>query len=287
MVRRKKNKNNNLGIVLIKRVNELFKNNEWEIDEEIKHSLYNRFINTLKNLDKDEQEIFLSLSEKFELIDFKEYQNKVIKLLEKAVKETCDIKKLKKKERKIYIKSLKSEKDENEIKSSDCISYLCKSTNIFYSDFLYCREFEVLGNINVVKNKISEINNKKILLIDDLVGTANYALEVVKELIDIGINKENIIVLTMYIHKIGLRKLQCENIKTIYLELLDDSNIRQLEDNELETLYNLEIKMKVPEDYYLGYKQSGCLVSLIRTPNNTLPVFWMNKHSGNAPFPRE
>ena len=48
---------------------------------------------------------------------------------------------------------------------------------------------------------------------------------------------------------------------------------------------------KFDRDYKFGYKSSEALVSLIRTPNNTFPIYWYNtkisnSKKWNAPFPR-
>lgn len=285
---RKKSKKDKLGPVLITQVNELFKIKKWDISEENKYSLYNRFIRTLEMFENnDQRKIFLRLSENFEYIDFNEYKNKLVNLLEKAVKGMCDTANLKKSERNIYIMPLKTNEDRDKIKSADCISYLCKSTNIFYSDILYPKEFKILGSIEMVKQNLKTLKDKKILLIDDFVGTATYASKVIDELMNIKeIDRENIIVLAIYMHKKGYDKLKNKNIKTIYLELLDDKNIKELNKSELNVILNIENIINVGKELSLGYDKSGCLISLIRTPNNTLPIFWMDKCTGNAPFPR-
>lgn len=49
-------------------------------------------------------------------------------------------------------------------------------------------------------------------------------------------------------------------------------------------------KLKVKNKMYLGYKESEGLVTMIKTPNNTLPFYWdEGKRDGKfmmAPFPR-
>jgi hypothetical protein len=50
---------------------------------------------------------------------------------------------------------------------------------------------------------------------------------------------------------------------------------------------HIEKNLDIPDDYLFGYKKSEALVTMIRTPNNTFPVFWYNKkNEDNAPFPR-
>ena len=50
---------------------------------------------------------------------------------------------------------------------------------------------------------------------------------------------------------------------------------------------NIEEAIQVSDDYKFGYKGSEALVKMIRTPNNTFPIYWLrNKKNKFAPFPR-
>ncbi len=50
---------------------------------------------------------------------------------------------------------------------------------------------------------------------------------------------------------------------------------------------SLEAAIKVRSEYTFGYAHSEGLVKMIRTPNNTFPIFWMkNKKNQSPPFPR-
>ena len=50
----------------------------------------------------------------------------------------------------------------------------------------------------------------------------------------------------------------------------------------------IEHELGVSEEYEFGYGKSEGLVTLIRTPNNTFPVFWYEPSSDNlAPFVRK
>ncbi len=49
---------------------------------------------------------------------------------------------------------------------------------------------------------------------------------------------------------------------------------------------SIEKKIKPHKNEKLGFKSSEALITLIRTPNNTFPVFWKQKKDRIAPFPR-
>lgn len=55
---------------------------------------------------------------------------------------------------------------------------------------------------------------------------------------------------------------------------------------KLMLMNTIESKIKVHKNEKLGFKGSEALISLIRTPNNTFPVFWKERKGRKAPFPR-
>ena len=49
----------------------------------------------------------------------------------------------------------------------------------------------------------------------------------------------------------------------------------------------IETRIKVRENCEFGYSHSEGLVKMMRTPNNTFPIYWMkNKKNKAPPFPR-
>ena len=65
---------------------------------------------------------------------------------------------------------------------------------------------------------------------------------------------------------------------------------RPNEEKESKCMHAIEGAIKVSSDYNFGYKQSEALVRMIRTPNNTFPIYWYRdkkkKINIYAPFPR-
>jgi hypothetical protein len=49
---------------------------------------------------------------------------------------------------------------------------------------------------------------------------------------------------------------------------------------------DIEKKINIRGEFSLGYKQSESLISMIRTPNNTFPVFWEKNDFFKPPFER-
>jgi hypothetical protein len=71
---------------------------------------------------------------------------------------------------------------------------------------------------------------------------------------------------------------------------ISDSGLLSDKPSALATMDSLEARLGVEDDYKRGWKESEALVRMIRTPNNTFPVYWLpaNKRTTawRAPFPR-
>ncbi|NTW80056.1 MAG: hypothetical protein HGB32_07905 [Geobacteraceae bacterium] len=62
-------------------------------------------------------------------------------------------------------------------------------------------------------------------------------------------------------------------------------------DGAKDIMMRLEEKLAIPAFYQLGYEQSEATATMMRTPDNTFPVFWYpeDKHGSKslAPMPRK
>ena len=264
----------------IVKIQQLFAHQKWEIDESNKSSLYNRYIHTYKQLDTEEREIFISLSYHYEIVTLVQYQEILIRVLSNVVKKYLG------KKQTLYIYPIKKRTHKDQIKSSDLVTYLCNSTQLKYSDAISKKKIVLLGSMKQIENKRKQIGNNVLIIIDDFIGTGKYASEVINELVRIGITKEQIIAVTLYITKSGLDKFNQEQYCLEYGEVVE-SYIEKLSVTEKKILARIEKKMGIEADFSFGYGHSGTLISLIRTPNNTFPIFWESfGRFPSPPFPR-
>lgn len=158
--------------------------------------------------------------------------------------------------------------------------------------------FEKIKNneVYIKKKRIpSDLNEATTLLIvvDDFIGTGETAVESLNFIKDnFEIKNNNIRILALAIQKNGFERLKEYKIKIYYSHLLKkgiteyyDSNIVS---SKIELMKKIEKKIGVKEKEKFGYNGSEALIRLIRTPNNTFPVFHKeNKNKNkNAIFPR-
>jgi pyrimidine operon attenuation protein/uracil phosphoribosyltransferase len=279
-----------LSIKESQQIIQLFEMRGWEIDDKNKYSLYNRYKQILLklNLTIEEKELFLKLSRKIKLVDTNEYIKGVSKLLVKFIENYHD-----KNIQELYIMPSitqdKSKKDE--IKSSTFISYLFTATNIYYNDVLVKKSVNIIGgyrDLNIKKNKFIK-KNKPLILVDDFIGSGKQVTDSINDICSLGIKKENIFVLSLYTHEMGKQKLHNESINLIYENCITKEVSGVLNKKEIEVLKSIENKISVKPGYELGYGGSEALISLVRTPNNTLPIFHTVRKGGVniAPFPRK
>ena len=87
--------------------------------------------------------------------------------------------------------------------------------------------------------------------------------------------------------KEGISKLAAEGYNT-YTNICCEKGLSVRGDaSQIDLMKALESNIKVAEDYRFGYGGSESLVRMMRTPNNTFPIYWLrNKKNKFAPFPR-
>ena len=245
------------------KIDEIFSQHGWPKDAVNKSSLYKRFIRTYEQLSVDERDLFIKLSRLYKWVSLSEYSDLVVQLLEKAITKHCGV-----------------------IKSADVVSYLCKAMQTQYSDQLYKRKVHVIGSLSELCTKKSKFKDRPLLIFDDFVGSGNYASEVLDELVSTGIPATNVVICSLFISELGLQQLSSKDCHIEYIEVAQ-SIIDKLPEKEKDLLKHIETSLGVEEDFKFGYGHSANLISLLRTPNNSLPIFWLDKgRSHSAPFPR-
>jgi hypothetical protein len=267
----------------------LFKTKGWPIDSGNKFSLYNRFIHTYMMLEKDERELFLELSLEFKLVNLNEYQDNICDILTNMV--TIQFANSFK-ETNIYVMPLISRENNKKIKSSTFIVYLFMSTQLLYRDCLVKKNFQLIYNYEHLESKKYGIikEDKPLLLVDDFIGSGTQAMVAIKEIETMGFKREQLFVVAPFIHEVGLKQLNNEKVNCSYSMIIPKSMSSNIKRNSKQKIMeNIEKKINVNNGYSLGYMQSEALISLVRTPNNTLPIFWYGGNrskKGYAPFPR-
>lgn len=286
------NKDLRLSASIFLNLIDVFKANGWEISNNTSglESRFNRFCERLSILDTEEQQLVIELTRRFTDISGNEYLQLIIKLLNRIHDERKNVFSVAKK---LFILPLVAPQDFNRTKSSSFVWYYFRDELVKYNP-LFVGKSLVYCDIE----KVSWISNLKtdemVILVDDYVGSGETAVDAIKGLVDrFKTDPKQIVILSIAAQKIGIEHVLQETgvVTYSYYQFtrgISDFYSGDQRDDYLKTMNRIEDKLKVDSDYRLGYNKSEALISLIRTPNNTFPVFWKTKtKSKPAPFPRD
>lgn len=253
-------------------------------------SRFNRFCERLCTLDAEEQRLVIELTRRFTAIGGTEYPQLILKLMNCLHSQNLPVFS---EVEKVFILPLIAPEDRGRTKSSSVVWYHCREELIRYSPLLadktvLCCDIE---KASWIKNlKINEL----VILVDDFIGSGETAVSAVNWLTDsFGTDPKQIVILSIAALEMGIDHVRQKTGVEVYAYYIFRKGISDYysddqRDGCLKTMAGIEDKLKVDSDFRLGYAQSEALISLIRTPNNTFPVFWKKKDkSSPAPFLRD
>jgi hypothetical protein len=129
--------------------------------------------------------------------------------------------------------------------------------------------------------------------VDDFIGSGDQFLTMMQHLRDRGLNPTVTGVASIVVHSLGLARLQDAGYRVISIFVTEKafncSTGRFFP--ELEAAYRtydrIEARLACGEKFARGYSGCEALVTMKKTPNNTLPIFWFEgKKRWPAPFPK-
>ncbi|WP_338813291.1 hypothetical protein V9L05_18265 [Bernardetia sp. Wsw4-3y2] len=291
------------------RVKKLFNSKNWATKESSdykKPTRFDRFCTRIATLKQKQQiDFFLELSEDIRIIDAKEFEElicySIMNFLEKVdVSDASNI----------YIYPLispfaKVGDKYYEIRSgSKSSEYLHGALKRFDCSFISDKvSLEIEDNFKVIMSKFDNTKDF-LLLIDDFIGSGDTAIKTCREIISyfqdpknaIANNKKildkNIKIVCIAAQEQGLKFIQDEIGIVTFADIVLKKGISDKYEGEnldikLELMKDMELALKVPNSYAMGYKKTESLIVLAhRPPNNTFPVYWWETNEKPAPFPR-
>lgn len=272
-----------VDINILNMLKDLFEKQGWSIDEKSEISTFSRYYETLKLLDKEQQEFLIKISYNFIHIPAEYYIEYLLSPLKRLREDFQDL-------NLIFVPCL-PESDINKIKSSSIVVYQLKGTTIkslinlspfFVTDFSNTRLFSSVANSN----------NNIMVLVDDFIGTGETALgavDYIHKLIPSFENNQHIVILSIIAMRSGIDVLESQNIK-VYTNIICGRGISDKYTGEElvraeSIMRGIEKKIrKLDKKWEFGYKRSEALVCMERCPNNTFPIYWEMKKI--APYER-
>lgn len=278
-----------LTIDTIRRLESIFKEKKWLIDNEIDIDLFNKFGKMLSILSDDQQECILELTKQFLRIEMPEYYFHLKKSINKIDPEII------RSINRYYVLPVHLQEEYSNIsKSSKLISYFFKDPSLINGTILKDKTINVCDGLNCLPE---EINNKvcKIILVDDFIGSGETIDSCINYLTGKNINLNKVIIVTLVIQNQGYRSIMQKNIPVYYSEYrergINDNYHGDLQERLNISMKSIEDLLNIKEIERYGRNKTEALVKMCRTPNNTFPVYWRNHkfQEGEeyfAPFPR-
>lgn len=255
------------------KLNKLFEHHNWPMDRNVDRSLYSRFCKTLLLLTDRLQDFLIELTKGFIWINGKEYNDILIDLV-KTIRSAYP-------DKTIYYVPCKQQDAFTKIKSSDYVWYTLRDNIFHYAIDL--GKYEMKNNYEEVNEDELMAGNAIVVLVDDFIGSGGTAI---KTLADMRAkfthlrDYTSIKVMSLVAQRDGINLLKDAGVDIFYSKYapmaIEESNATAEE--KLRKYYLMdEIESKIPDfnnTYQYGFNRSEALVSMIRCPNNTFPIYW-------------
>ncbi len=275
-----------IELELVLKLNKLFEIKQWNKIENYEY-VYESLCSLSQEImdDEDGYKLFLDLVERYNWMSYNDYSKKIIELLKSILidsKITIS---------KIYTFPILKPEDKNKNKSGNSISYMIKCNKPYLKDakkiqLLQLNTFEEINSL-ILKD------NEYLLLVDDYIGSGETLFACIREIE--SINKDiidKLIIATIAIQNDTILKLN--NYKLFYNIIvkkgISENYHSPIKEQHINTMINLEKRLISGRNFSLGYEQSEGLVTMLRTPDNTFPIFWHEYKKNiklHPPFPRD
>lgn len=261
---------------IIKRLRQIFQKLDWKInpDDSDEESIFDKYCLMLSHLDDEEKDLILILTEEFLVCSSIEYRGMIksaLGLIPDNVIKACN---------EIFLVPLIATKDFGKVKSSTSWLYSCMTEVIPRMPQFNGKRRAGFTDPRLL-NAHPHRSNALILLCDDFVGTGDTAIDALN-FYNSNIRKMDDIpyVVTLVVQEKGAEAVMNFGFDIVFKEIrtrgISDSSTLNVS-KALEIMERIEAKLKIKTGFNFGYKESEALVSMMRTPNNTFPVFWTSK----------
>jgi hypothetical protein len=280
-----------LDLQILGKFMQIWTEKKWTFPTPVESSkVFNTFSEILSELNKEEQLLFLELTRSYSRYSFTDYQALVVKAFSKIeAKNLVGVKQV------LLVPLLNPDDDKvRDAKSGHVLLYPAEHIGIPSNQIFQGISVNALSTSDSIADNVGKTTTLVILL-DDFIGsgdTAKYGILQCKD----SIKKEDrIIVISLVAMEHAIARLEGDyGVPVICGEILVkgiEENVN-IQDKRLayQIIDGIEQRIDITRDYRRGYRKSEALVSMVRTPDNTFPMYWCDRRDGGgkwpAPFPR-
>ncbi|HVC78994.1 MAG TPA: hypothetical protein VNL35_00640 [Chloroflexota bacterium] len=273
------------NIDLVNEVRKIFVAKNWPIDESETSGIegpFERTMRMLTQLNEEEINLILKLLGRFVRIELDQYTSAMSKIVSSIVDDISPVR--------VVIVPIKSSKDSRDrrSKSGDLMGIIARTA--FSGLSIRVDAFSDLdaGPIQTMMGKPGSY----VLGVDDFIGTGRTAVSFIDDYLArfpgrlSQLRLASLVSLERGASAIGDRGCGLYCVHKMG-RAISDCSIWSLsaKSKYLSAMAEIESRIGISHEYHLGYGKSEGLVKMLRTPNNTFPIFWATKIYNGAPWP--
>lgn len=180
---------------------------------------------------------------------------------------------------------------QNDAKSGSALVYPFRAHAPYVSALAGC-QFYAYTSLRHRKRKGAPAT---VIFVDDFIGSGRSAQKVLHTSYRSHyIRGDKLVVCCLVAQREGIRRVRRMSVPVVYA----DSHLRAIREApraaqpaHYELVQRIANRLRIDHAYRRGYENSEALISLLRTPNNTLPIFWSRNTDEEgtpwpSPFPR-
>jgi len=259
---------------------------EW-IENPLHKSVNNKLFKLLNKLDNDEVTLILELLHKFTWISNSQYDKKILDVFRKIDPNII------KSSKKLYFFPIVKPRDSKKLKSGLSIIYPIVGILNYIEEFDHVNTGNIISDFQQLK-RITLKEDEYLILVDDFIGSGKTFEDCYNQIQKYSIPNDKIIICTLAIQEDGLKVIREHGFSVYYSHIekkgISNNYVGDEIIKRISKMTLIEKKLKYNPRYSLGFEKSEGLISMIKTPNNTFPVFWHEYSEGDeiikAPFPR-
>jgi hypothetical protein len=262
------------------RLRQIWKKNKWN-DNQFEEHVFEQFCNIIPHLSAEQKQLIHELTENYLWLSSKEYEKRFSEIVDHIGKSTlkgCTT---------VYLFPIMKPGDDKKIKSGKHCIYYLKGSIFSFNPIYQNINLEVIEDYDSFYSySFKDDGSETILLVDDFIGSGETFNEAWAEIQkNLSVKTNFISILTLAIQREAHTEISRLGMPIHFSELRDkgisDFYISPEKEKKIKIMEEIEDMIR-PSLFSFGYKRSEALITLMRTPDNTFPFFWMKyKIKGN------
>lgn len=261
------------------KLSQIFSDNGWSLQNyptDLFKNAYNQMCKMFEVLTEEEVNLILTLTTSYKCYDYQKYFQLLVQALKKIEVDFLNS------FENIFITQLITPEDiaKGNIKSSSQLLYTANELLWQLSGkTIKAKSFD---NIDTISTNFKSRGKSLIIMLDDYIGSSGTSIKAISYYFEKHAQGDDYpIVLSLVAQQEGINCLTELGIDVRSGEILskgieDNPDILD-KTNAYNAMNSIENHLKIEDEYYRGYYCSEALITMVRTPNNTFPLYWRTK----------